>query len=82
MKVRVPNGREIPTYANTAVIDTKKNELVLNFVLSEGDASAAIHTLVQKIVMHPSSAKNMCRAIGKAIEDYEIRHGLLDDKDN
>jgi|GEM_PF-3652882 len=77
MKIRVPNT-VFPTYANFAVIDHKKDEVILNFCLAEGTESDPEGILVQKVVMHPANLKRFHTTVGELLEEYQVRYGPLE----
>lgn len=76
LKIRVSN-HVLPIYANFAVLDTKKDEVVLNFCFAEGDSEQPEAVLVQKVVMTPANLKNLHVGIGELLEGYQMRHGPL-----
>ncbi|MCP2013223.1 hypothetical protein L1280_000351 [Deinococcus sp. HSC-46F16] len=76
LKIRASN-HILPTYANFAVLDTKKDEVVLNFCFAEGDTKHPEAVLVHKVVMTPLNLQSLHTRIGELLEAYQMRHGLL-----
>lgn len=74
LKIRAPS-HVLPLYANFAVLDTTKDEVILNFCHAEGDQPEAV--LVQKIVMTPVNLKSLHDRIGELLESHQMRHGPL-----
>ncbi|WP_027482059.1 DUF3467 domain-containing protein [Deinococcus pimensis] len=77
MKIRASNNI-LPVYANFAVLDTTKDEVVLNFCHAEGGQEQPQGLLVQKVVMTPQNLKNLHVRIGELLENYQMRHGPLE----
>lgn len=63
-------------YANIALIMHTPNEFFLNFSqIQPGINKAQIHT---KVVMTPTHAKLLYKALGENLERYEEKHGAVD----
>lgn len=76
LKIRASN-HILPLYSNFAVLDTKKDEVVLNFCFAEGETDQPEAVLVNKVVMTPANLKGLHARIGELLEAYQMRHGLL-----
>ncbi|UBV43245.1 DUF3467 domain-containing protein [Deinococcus taeanensis] len=76
LNIRVPNDIR-PLYANFAVLDTTRDEVIIAFCCAEGGVERPEAQLVQKIVMTPANLKNLHASIGELLEKHQMRHGPL-----
>ncbi|PYE53300.1 DUF3467 domain-containing protein [Deinococcus yavapaiensis] len=74
--IRVPSDIK-PLYANFAVLDTTRDEVLLNFCFAEGPSDKPEASLVAKIVMTPTNLKNLHDRIGELLEHHQMRHGPM-----
>lgn len=72
MKIRQPI-HILPTYANFAVIDTKRGEVVLNLCFAEGDPQNPTATVVHKVILQTMNFAQLIEAGQKALAKEDLR---------
>lgn len=78
MKVNTANLKS--TYCNTCNANSTREEVVLNFGVNQnwdrGQNDLEIN-LEHRIILSPFAAKRLSQMLGKLVEEYEARYGVL-----
>lgn len=69
------------SYANVCNVSSTREEVILNFGVNQawerGQQEMRIE-LTNRLILSPYAAKRLSLLLGKLIQEYESRHGVLD----
>ncbi len=78
MKLNATNLKS--TYCNMCNANTTREEVVLNFGVNQnwdrGQDNLEV-SLEHRIILSPFAAKRLAQMLGKLVEEYETRYGVL-----
>jgi hypothetical protein len=78
MKLSATNLKS--TYCNMCNANTTREEVVLNFGVNQnwdrGQDNLEV-SLEHRIILSPFAAKRLAQMLGKLVEEYETRYGVL-----
>ncbi len=68
-------------YANVCNVTSTREEVVLNFGVNKAWGRGAQEVeieLTNRLILSPFAAKRLAQLLGKLIDEYETRYGVLD----
>ncbi|MBP7273564.1 MAG: DUF3467 domain-containing protein [Saprospiraceae bacterium] len=80
INIELPEDVADGTYANLAIIAHSQSEVVLDFIRIMPNMPKA--RVKSRIILTPSHAKRLMRALMDNVKKYEQQYGVIDEKEN
>lgn len=76
IELRLPDHLTRGTYSNVCMLYNTPTEFLLDFISA---MPSVVPEIVSRIILHPSHAKKLAKALAEKVKKHETDHGVIEE---